>query len=284
MNLYYAVVAVSPRTRGWTLLSSHGRQFHPGFPAHAGMDPADSHGVSGARRFPRARGDGPLDDLLKFADLLVSPRTRGWTRDAAGEKPNLNGFPAHAGMDPRTSSTPGASSRFPRARGDGPWRTKAAKDARMVSPRTRGWTQYWPAFSNRSNGFPAHAGMDPRKNAHLVSCRGFPRARGDGPHDEADWVGGHGVSPRTRGWTRRIALTRGHTAGFPAHAGMDPAWGSSIRRRDRFPRARGDGPSLQVALLLASGVSPRTRGWTHQEARRSGDYAGFPAHAGMDPS
>ena len=51
-----------------------------GSPAHAGMDPAGSRSVSGRRRLPRTRGDGPGKSTL-VAWLGI-------------------GSPAHAGMDP----------------------------------------------------------------------------------------------------------------------------------------------------------------------------------------
>ena len=76
--------------------------------------------------------------------------------------------------------------------------------------------------------------------------------------------------------------------GFPAHAGMDRRSGAFAFRCStrRFPRPRGDGPSLLVGFRhrAGTGVSPPTRGWT---LMRPDDVlhriGGFPAHAGMDP-
>ena len=72
-----------------------------------------------------------------------------------------------------------------------------------------------------------------------------------------------GVSPHTRGWTRRVAVEPDDRGGFPAHAGMDPLIACTPSTDPRFPRTRGDGP--QGSTVIRSGAM------------------GFPAHAGMDP-
>ena len=252
---------VSPHTRGWT---PSGRKTSVrarliGFPAHAGMDPRRPHLVeqvshAGRTRPRRARG------------CTVSPHTRGWTH-LLGAAPRctsgdasvpqrcalIQGFPAHAGMDP--------------ARSD-----RATAAFRAVSPHTRGWTL--PVITA-----VATRGSDPRAMRHgpcgavsphtrgwtlparpnRRSSTGFPRTRGDGPD-----------APRAR--HRHL-----DAGGFPAHAGMDPVWAAvapalrpahagwthDVRERPprRFPRTRGDGPSMRsdVTHVRRHGF-PRTRG------------------------
>ena len=116
---------VSPRTRGWTLKQHR----HPiravGFPAHAGMDPTSATSAETSRWFPRARGDGPEIDQAAGTLLQVSPRTRGWTPFATPAGPTLEGFPAHAGMDPDKRKRWARKCGFPRARGDGPKRLES---------------------------------------------------------------------------------------------------------------------------------------------------------------
>ena len=132
----------SPRTRGWTAARGAQGRFYG--------------------RFPRARGDGPVERLSRSLNLSVfpahagmdrmalvlgacgkpfSPRTRGWTVPQVGHLLRMAVFPAHAGMDRWT--------RLPPAR------------PALFSPRTRGWTASCPS----------------RGSAHGR----FPRARGDGP-------------------------------------------------------------------------------------------------------
>ena len=74
----------------------------------------------------------------------------------------------------------------------------------------------------------------------------------------------------------------GVTAGFPAHAGMDPSAPASAPTRTWFPRPRGDGPLDVDHHVHHQRVSPPTRGWTPAEDPHPPWRAGFPAHAGMD--
>ena len=95
---------VSPHTRGWTLGPLVGRHPREGFPAHAGMDPAQRRYVVRRRGFPRTRGDGPRSGRRTPGLRWVSPHTRGWTRCHRVQDIRQGGFPAHAGMDPRSSA------------------------------------------------------------------------------------------------------------------------------------------------------------------------------------
>ena len=138
-----------------------------------------------------------------------------------------------------------------------------------------------------SDGFPAHAGMDPSVDVRVADVRGcwFPRPRGDGPtwsndtcHQpfEVGFPAHAGMDPTpsptmmpewlltrfprpTRGWTSKLldrGLQHGYSRGFPAHAGMDPLMlrSSNADQPAGFPRPRGDGPDR-----LKSAVDPRRR-------------------------
>ena len=135
----------------------------------------------------------------------------------------MQGFPAHAGMDPlRARSAPDCCG-FPRTRGDGPTESLNFTGSAMVSPHTRGWTLATHPSNRHRKGFPAHAGMDPGQRSGPYRECGFPRTRGDGPGDYSIGRRTVGVSPHTRGWTRCPVSPNPRGAGFPAHAGMDPA-------------------------------------------------------------
>ena len=110
----------------------------------------------------------------------------------------------------------------------------------------------------------------------------FPRPRGDGPGFTAVCVARSPVSPPTRGWTVTQSPDNSAGAGFPAHAGMDRRPASSAWSRSRFPRPRGDGPTLIQDAFKVDTVSPPTRGWTRGDGRVRLGALGFPAHAGMD--
>ena len=202
-----------------------------GFPAHAGMDPSSPSRLTAPCWLPRARGDGPLPVMIAAGWSKASPRTRGWTPDSGRVGRGLHGFPAHAGMDPSTPLHKLSPLRLPRARGDGPEQKRAerASPGELASPRTRGWTagepegwtRYQTPGTDRS-GFPAHAGMDPRRAASRLASPRLPRARGDGPCHRRSNIRLTPASPRTRGWTLIELPDRRTNEGFPAHAGMDP--------------------------------------------------------------
>ena len=140
------------------------------------------------------------------------------------------------------------------------------------------------AFRPGVRGFPAHAGMDLSTCERFRRCRRFPRPRGDGPSKAGTHRSADPVSPPTRGWTRSARIGAAIFGGFPAHAGMDPTPSRSRPSSTRFPRPRGDGPRSRFGGGGHGEVSPPTRGWTLDCSRRKRRYAGFPAHAGMDPT
>ena len=172
---------VSPPTRGWTPGGCLNIWLELGFPAHAGMDRSRRSGASAIVGFPRPRGDGPVKDVSWTGCTGVSPPTRGWTGTGPRAVSHRRGFPAHAGMDPRSSRRTATTVRFPRPRGDGPGAVDAVLRRRAVSPPTRGWTCKSGWSWRRMGGFPAHAGMDPRKPFYPTKQHRFPRPRGDGP-------------------------------------------------------------------------------------------------------
>ena len=193
------------------------------------------------------------------------------------------GFPAHAGMDPRGPSGARLRAWFPRTRGDGPRHLGWSRGRFGVSPHTRGWTLRLPGREPGPHGFPAHAGMDPCRPWPGSGRPRFPRTRGDGPARAVGSSTSRMVSPHTRGWTLPPFLIRVEPDGFPAHAGMDPAAWARYRPSSRFPRTRGDGPCRVSSPALLSRVSPHTRGWTPYVGGGDSYPPGFPAHAGMDP-
>ena len=65
---------------------------------------------------------------------------------------------------------------------------------------------------------------------------------------------------------------------------MDPGRRRPGSTSGRLPRTRGDGPSGGSGSGTTNRASPHTRGWTRQRGVGGAVRAGFPAHAGMDPS
>ena len=142
---------------------------------------------------------------------------------------------------------------------------RAMREMIGVSPRLRGWTHPVHHRGRPARGLPAPAGMDPSMVLTVPAPRGSPRACGDGPRDSRRRVVRRPVSPRLRGWTRRLVVPLRMQVGLPAPAGMDR--GRALRAGDgrRSPRACGDGPYQSGAR------------------RVSRPSHGLPAPAGMDP-
>ena len=69
-----------------------------------------------------------------------SPHPRGWTADIRPGALDAEGFPAPAGMDPRSRPWPPPAPRIPRTRGDGPRGDDDEKRLAEDSPHPRGWT------------------------------------------------------------------------------------------------------------------------------------------------
>ena len=184
----------SPHTRGWTRPYRRQATVEGGFPAHAGMDPVELDGAPRRPRLPRTRGDGP-PPLGFFNEWeLASPHTRGWTVAAVDDVGVVEGFPAHAGMDPATIRRVPPRHRLPRTRGDGPARESPVRAADGASPHTRGWTLVPRPARPAGPGFPAHAGMDPRS---ITWCQWQPKTAHFRLLKTAHFRGGHLGRTRT---------------------------------------------------------------------------------------
>ncbi len=151
------------------------------------------------------------------------------------------------------------------------------------SPPTRGWPAVAEPANWRQWVFPAHAGMARLFDIVCDAARRFPRPRGDGPPLQRRAVRGVVFSPPTRGWPAIRDWDNLTENVFPAHAGMARAAVPAHPDHGRFPRPRGDGPSLPRLVIPFETFSPPTRGWP---ASFMGGLEGsvvFPAHAGMAP-
>ena len=238
----------SPRSRGWTRLASGGGDSVKGFPALAGMDPWWCSAARSTPGLPRARGDGPSDRRCASVPPAASPRSRGWTRMDHRVRVLVRGFPALAGMDPRSAGAPASRRRLPRARGDGPAFARLVTIPIRASPRSRGWTQRVHLRRGIHRGFPALAGMDRARRSGRYAAAWLPRARGDGPVPVDARRGRLRASPRSRGWTVTTGVMAGRDHGFPALAGMNPC-------SSRAPT----GLSLERVYALSSVSRPSIR-------------------------
>ena len=213
----------------------------------------------------------------------ASPHPRGWTHDALHRTAPPGGFPAPAGMDPRSRRGRRRTSRLPRTRGDGPGAPRVMDDDAQASPHPRGWTRTGRCRPRPKPGFPAPAGMDPTRDSSRLTDWRLPRTRGDGPVVDVPGAGLIVASPHPRGWTPRRRRDARRPDGFPAPAGMDPYRCGRRAASARLPRTRGDGPPGYRIVLTIGTASPHPRGWTGEGVSCRRVASGFPAPAGMDP-
>ena len=274
----------SPRSRGWTRYGSPPNPVSIGFPALAGMDRAWEADPGARDRIPRARGDGPQGEPSPARRRPDSPRSRGWTFDAAGDGAAGDGFPALAGMDPGARRASRFGPRIPRARGDGPFSGLRWVCHEEDSPRSRGWTPRPYRVRVNIGGFPALAGMDRDAEEQAAARLRIPRARGDGPVEGRTGGPITWDSPRSRGWTPGRPAGPSPSVGFPALAGMDRNRAGRLESAIWIPRARGDGPAGATGATGRRADSPRSRGWTRLQVVYRHLVRGFPALAGMDPA
>ena len=278
------LVACSPRTRGWSLRAAGRARLDGVLPAHAGMVPTRQPAASAPARAPRARGDGPGRPSLASSSSACSPRTRGWSHPGHRPADHRAVLPAHAGMVPRGSAPPPGTRCAPRARGDGPRRSRPTWHSSGCSPRTRGWSRTPEDIGQGRDVLPAHAGMVPCRPSTRPLDTSAPRARGDGPSPGAATTRLSGCSPRTRGWSRLRVRPGDQAHVLPAHAGMVPNGTAVCPDRRRAPRARGDGPAFRPCRTICALCSPRTRGWSPGHQTSAPRVAVLPAHAGMVPA
>ena len=196
-----------------------------------------SHG-----RFPRRRGDGPLDFHLHMSDKEFPPQARGWTLFDRLPVAIVVVSPAGAGMDLLAESSARSPSCFPRRRGDGPFQRRGRREARAFPPQARGWTFLSGHDYPREIVSPAGAGMDLKSQEEPPWPPGFPRRRGDGPLSAGGEATAGLFPPQARGWTLVAACQSSRGMVSPAGAGIDLKEATARQDAERFPRRRGDGP------------------------------------------
>ena len=193
------------------------------------------------------------------------------------------GFPARAGIDPRSRGRPPQWLGLPRSRGDRPLVTQTGLNISTASPLARGSTR--PAWRARSDdlGFPARAGIDPIPPARSGRPGGLPRSRGDRPDCVVRAYAVAEASPLARGSTQSTRAAAELRAGFPARAGIDRLDRAGSWRCSRLPRSRGDRPHSVHGWQLCDLASPLARGSTSSAQPSTPGGYGFPARAGIDP-
>ncbi len=271
-----------PHTRGSTRFITKLHYYKLGSPAHAGIDLPGFPKRLARRRLPRTRGDRPLTGPDGGSWNEAPPHTRGSTVSVQEFFHAAMGSPAHAGIDLRPRSRHSPIARLPRTRGDRPAtilpscshiglpRTRgdrpqgrrARQLIKSAPPHTRGSTWIAGRALIVGRGSPAHAGIDPYRDAMAARGAWLPRTRGDRPPCAPCWTWRIMAPPHTRGSTPDSGTPCRRWRGSPAHAGIDLCFRSPAARCSRLPRTRGDRPYLRWPYFYDRWAPPHTRGST----------------------
>src|SRR5690606_32314267 len=109
-------------------------------PAYAGIDLILGPLANGGPRFPRIRGDRPLHRLCWGSPCSFPPHTRGSTLSCTHRPSRSIVSPAYARIDRSLRRDTLGPSRFPRIRGDRPYRSVDRSQRPEFPPHTRGST------------------------------------------------------------------------------------------------------------------------------------------------
>ena len=193
------------------------------------------------------------------------------------------GFPARAGIHPTATFQKHRALRLPRTRGDTPVWTGLAEIWDRASPHARGYTrsQSAPCWSGR--GFPARAGIHPRRIPVDNAMERLPRTRGDTPDAVTFDAVVSMASPHARGYTLMTDRANAAELGFPARAGIHPTLTAFPADASRLPRTRGDTPPPASGTAYGFTASPHARGYTPASPKWIAGRIGFPARAGIHP-
>ncbi len=107
---------------------------------------------------------------------------------------------------------------------------------------------------------PSPAGMVRARDRRSSARRGAPRARGDGPHSQANTKKAYSCSPRPRGWSGGTGPRQVSWRVLPAPAGMVRCSSTGGTLPKSAPRACGDDPYAAEYTTADTECSPRPPG------------------------
>jgi len=229
------------------------------------------------------RGDRPRKDYLLQNWEGFTPHARGSTRTVQRPREFLLVYPACAGIDPWTFSSPYFTLCLPRMRGDRPRPFGLSASCATFTPHARGSTLLEKQFLSHEVVYPACAGIDLCGKDFLDIFLRLPRMRGDRPQTETTVPSQSQFTPHARGSTYRKFVHLSTFSVYPACAGIDLYVIHSPSIIICLPRMRGDRPKIPILFNEATGFTPHARGSTCMECRSRRTGPVYPACAGIDP-
>ena len=193
------VMGSSPRMRGKPLVRTLSGMPRGLIPAHAGKTTLNGSPAFVSWAHPRACGENPVYDLLRFQVKGSSPRMRGKHHALPFGYSSERLIPAHAG---KTSLSPfffSPALAHPRACGENLLGQRSGGGMLGSSPRMRGKPRGAPYLPRWRGLIPAHAGKTLATRRLRRRKRAHPRACGENRANPTLWQCVLGSSPRMRG-------------------------------------------------------------------------------------
>ena len=174
----------------------------------------------------------------------------------------LSGYPACAGIDLASPPTSIKGAGLPRMRGDRPPHEMCWALVCTATPHARGSTSHDNRHRRSVRGYPACAGIDPKRERTARLIIRLPRMRGDRPVYLPDPSIAPWATPHARGSTLLATRSILGLEGYPACAGIDPKALAGCGHPQRLPRMRGDRPQFMFTLKQIPVATPHARGST----------------------
>ena len=210
--------------------------------------------------YPRPRGEALVAQHVRESPPGLSPPTRG-SRPMSGRSAGIPGsIPAHAGKPPSGITNILERRVYPRPRGEAMSARIAFVSPPGLSPPTRGSRDRPEAADAHLGSIPAHAGKPSVPPSPSLTCRVYPRPRGEAIGGYWDPDNRWGLSPPTRG--SRVPNLNGvrDPGSIPAHAGKPASDSRCSAPTGVYPRPRGEAGRRGAVGDDAGGLSPPTRG------------------------
>ena len=172
----------------------------------------------------------------------------------------VRSIPAHAGEPEIGRAARTVLAVYPRPRGGTTQQRRRRRQARGLSPPTRGNQSAPDARVVGSGSIPAHAG-EPGGDGFGYLVNGvYPRPRGGTRRVNRRRDFDIGLSPPTRGNRTDSSSRYSRLGSIPAHAGEPPQDTRLHSGRQVYPRPRGGTHRGAWAPFSRPGLSPPTRG------------------------
>ena len=231
------------------------------------------------------RGCGATHKLIGYDEggEGLSPRMRGYLTLSARSLTFGRSIPADAGLPLRSHERGAQPTVYPRGCGATSAVSRTVSSVRGLSPRMRGYLRVLLRWSAGWRSIPADAGLPCGFESHPWPHMVYPRGCGATLPAQYQASGRSGLSPRMRGYPRKIRVEKRLVRSIPADAGLPASHYSAGADKGVYPRGCGatpppDGPAWNVV-----GLSPRMRGYLYNDDVRDTDSRSIPADAGLPP-